>query len=167
MHLRDRIDNYIWFILLLAVVLAYANTPFNGFVWDDHQIIINNQVNRDLKNIYQIFTSADVAFSDDKTPYFRPLNRFTYMLDYRLFELNPFWYHLENIFIHLANALLLFYLLSREVFKRVIPAAIAALLFAVHPANAEAVNFISGRNNVLAVFFVLLSLIFYLRGERN
>lgn len=159
-----------WFLLwavLAAVTLAvYANSIGNGFVWDDHDIIVANPANRDLSAIGTLFTSADVVVATEPTPYYRPLNRLTYLLDYRLFGTNPAGYHAEGIMIHLAVVTALF-CLAGTFFGEPAPAFAAALLLAVHPVNAEAVNFISARNNLLATLFVLLSLLAFLRGERT
>jgi protein O-mannosyl-transferase len=150
----------VFLVLILAVCGVYGNSLFNGFVWDDHDIIIDNPVNRDLSNIPAIINSADSTLSGHQKNYYRPLNRFTYMLDYQLYGLNPLGYHMENIVFHLLNAFLV-YLLVVRLFSGQTAAFVAALLFAIHPINAEAVNFVSGRNNLLATFFVLLSFLSY------
>jgi protein O-mannosyl-transferase len=154
-------------ILVAAVLLVYANSLFNGFVWDDNQIIVNNPVNRDFGNLRQLLFGADVVYADDVADYYRPLNRLTYMVEYRLYGLNPVGYHLVNVLIHAANVVLLF-MLGRRLFGETLPAWAAALIFAVHPLNTEAINFISGRNNALATLFVLATVLLYQRGcEKN
>lgn len=153
-------------ILALMAIFAYSNSLLNGFVWDDSQIVVNNPINRDLANIRQVLFGADVAYVDDLTNYYRPLNRLTYMIEYPLFGLNPQGYHLVNILIHAANVLLLF-LLGLRLFREPQAAFASAMLFAVHPINAEAVNFISGRNNALTTLFILLSVLTFIKGERT
>lgn len=153
-------------ILVLVTFGVYANGIGNGFVWDDHEIILNNPTNRDPAAIGKLFRSADVVLSTESNPYYRPLNRLTYMIDYQLFGLNPAGYHAESILVHCAAVLALF-LLACQLFGSPFPAFAAALLFAVHPVNAEAVNFISGRNNLLATLFVLLSFLLWRRGGRE
>jgi protein O-mannosyl-transferase len=153
-------------LLALATLLVYANSVFNGFVWDDKAIIIDNPINRSLSNVFQVLFSPDVVYQGDPASYYRPLNRFTYLMDYHFFGLKPALYHLESIFIHFMNVVLL-YKLCLFLFKKAEPAFVAALLFSLHPVNSEAVNFISGRNNLLSVFFVLLSLLVYLRGRER
>ncbi len=168
---QKAVDTYrkkpeIWLVALLtcATILAYGNSLFNSFVWDDHDIIINNAENRDLSNFSTLFLSPDSTVSGNQKSYYRPLNRLTYMLDYQVFGLHPAGYHLENIIIHLMTVILLFFVAYR-LFAGYVPAFIAALIFAVHPVNAEAVNFISARNNLLAAFFVLLTALVYLHAE--
>jgi protein O-mannosyl-transferase len=153
-------------ILIVITTAVYAVSIGNGFVWDDHEIIVNNPSNKDLSTIAALFTSADVVVSSDRSPYYRPLNRLTYLVDYQLFDLRPAGYHAESVLIHVAAVLALFSL-TLALFNELFPAFVASLFFAVHPINAEAVNFISGRNNLLATLFVLLSFIVYKRGEHD
>lgn len=154
-------------VALAAVTLAaYGVGVLNGFVWDDHQIIVNNPINRDLANIRQVLFDADVVFADDVADYYRPLNRLTYLFEYQLFGLRPAGYHLVNILIHLGNVLLLF-VLGQRLFREPLAAFVSALLLGIHPITTEAVNFISGRNNILASLFTLATVILFLQGEET
>ena len=150
--------------LTFATLVTYGNSLLNGFVWDDRDIVVNNATNRDLSNFTALFSSADSTVSGNQKNYYRPLNRFTYMLDYQMFGLRPAGYHAENIIIHLITAILL-YLMALKLIGKPVPAFIAALIFVIHPVNAEAVNFISTRNSLLAAFFVLLTAMTYLHAE--
>ena len=155
-------DRQLWaalFILMAVTLLVYAVSFFNGFVRDDEVIIVNNPQTLSLQNIPDVLLTPDVI-----KPYYRPLNRATYLLDYRIAGMNPAWYHGINIAIHGGNVLLL-YLLCRRLFPDRTAALIAALLFAVHPANSEAINFISARNTILALFFSLASLLAFMRAR--
>jgi tetratricopeptide (TPR) repeat protein len=82
------------------------------------------------------------------------------MLDYSLWGLRPAGYLLENVFIHGLNGFLL-YLLVQRLSGRWGAAALAALLFTVHPVQVEAVAWVSQRKSVLSLFFFLLSLLLY------
>jgi protein O-mannosyl-transferase len=147
--------------IALVVISVYGASFFNGFVMDDEGIIVSNPTTHHLSNLREVLFSPDVV-----KPYYRPLNRASYLLDYQLFGLNPFWFHAVNIVIHLLNALLL-YLVARRLFEDRSAALVAALLFAVHPANSEAVNFISARNTLLALFFSLASLLAFLEAPEK
>jgi len=159
----------VWYpaLLILVTLLVYMNSLNNGFVWDDEIIIVNNPQNRELSHILDLFRSADIVHSDEpQTPYYRPMNRLTYMVDYQLFGLHPLAYHVENLGLHLITVFLLFFLVA-TLFANSTAAFLAALIFAVHPINAEAVNFISARNTMLAAVFVLSSFIVYLHAVRK
>jgi len=151
-------------LLICSTLVTYGNSLLNGFVWDDHDTIVNNAVNKDINNILSLFSSVDSTVSGNQKYYYRPLNRLTYMLDYQIFGLRPAGYHVENIIIHLIAAILL-YLMALKLIGKPVPAFIAALIFVVHPVNAEAVNFISARNSLLSASFVLLTAITYLHAE--
>ncbi len=149
-------------VLIIVVTLAvYAISLANGFVLDDDAIIVKNPQTLSLRSIPDVLFSPDVI-----KPYYRPLNRASYLLDYQLAGLNPAWYHAVGIMVHLGNAILLFLVASRLLADRK-AALIAALLFAVHPVNSEAVNFISTRNTLLAGFFSLASLLAFLRAREQ
>ena len=151
-------------ILAAATLLVYSISFFNKFVLDDEVIIVNNPQTLSLRNIPEVLLAPDLI-----KPYYRPLNRATYLLDYRLAGMNPAWYHGVNVLIHLGNVILLYLVCLRLLPDRT-AALVAALIFAVHPANSEAVNFISARNTLLALFFSLASFLAFLeargRGKR-
>jgi len=145
-------------LLVLLTLAVYGNSLSNGFVWDDDFIIVNDPATRELTGAAALLLSPDVV-----RPYYRPLNRASYLLDYQLFGMRPAGFHAINVLFHLLNVLLV-YLLGLRLFRTAGPAVLAAALFAVHPVNSEAVNFISGRNNLLALFFVLTSVLVFDRG---
>jgi hypothetical protein len=145
-------------LLALLTLAVYGNSLINGFVWDDEFIIVNDPAVRNLSEAPALMLSPDVV-----KPYYRPLNRLSYLLDYSLFGMRPAGFHAINVLFHLLNVLLL-YLLGLRLFRSPAPAVLAAALFAVHPVNAEAVNFLSARNTLLSLFFVLSSILVFHQG---
>jgi hypothetical protein len=94
--------------------------------------------------------------------YYRPLALLSLLTDFYLYGGNPVGYHLTSILLHLANALLVYALASALLRERQADGFypfLAALLFAVHPVNTEAVIWISARPDVLCCFFSLLCLL--------
>jgi tetratricopeptide (TPR) repeat protein len=83
------------------------------------------------------------------------------MLDVQLFGLNPRWHHLTNLLFHIANSLLLFFVLHRMT-KAVWRSAFVAALFALHPLHAESVAWVAERKDVLSFFFWMLTMGAYL-----
>jgi hypothetical protein len=146
-------------ILAAATLLVYSVTLFNKFVQDDEVIIVNNPQTLSLRNVPEVMLAPDII-----KPYYRPLSRATYLLDYRIAGMNPAWYHGVNVLIHLGNVILL-YLVCIRLLPDKAAALVAALIFAVHPANSEAVNFISARNTLLALFFSLASFLAFLEAR--
>jgi tetratricopeptide (TPR) repeat protein len=88
------------------------------------------------------------------------------MLDVQIFGMEPGWHHLMNVFLHLANTVLLFLLLARMSASRWQSLFVAAL-FALHPLHVESVAWISERKDLLSTLFFLLTLIGYSRYAKR
>lgn len=140
------------FLALLAF-LVYANSLGNGFVGDDHSVILHNPVLRDSP--LALFSRIDTTSDTELLPFYRPLTYLTFLLEQRLHGLTPFFVRLLNVLLHSANTFLV-YRLSRTLFKYEHAPLLVGLLFALHPLQSEGVNFnAGGRNTMLACFFVL------------
>jgi len=111
----------------------------------------------------------DLIFSGGKG-YYRPLPILSLQVDFLFFGGNPAGYHLTNLLLHLANALLVYHLatmLMREQEGNTFFPFLAGMLFAAHPVNSEAVAWICGRADLLCCFFFLLTFIALTRpGKR-
>lgn len=148
---------------MLTSCAAYANSFFSGFVWDDKVLVVQKQAFfSDHANAIRILISPDAPLGVI-TPYYRPLNTLSYMLDHYLWGLNPFWYHLENVLLH-ALVSTLFYLLLIKVFEDGKLAFFSALLFALHPVNTESVSWVAARNVLFCGVFSIASLFFLAKG---
>ena len=154
--------------MLAAVVLAaFLPTLAGGFVpLDDDVNFVHNLAYRGLgqQQLAWMFTTRSLG-------HYIPLSWMSLGLDYLVWGMNPFGYHLTNVLLHLANALLLLYL-ARALLQKAWPrpedggavtagALTAALAFAVHPLRVESVAWITERRDVLCGFFVLWVLILY------
>jgi Flp pilus assembly protein TadD len=105
---------------------------------------------------------------------YSPLAWMTLGLNYRLGGMDPWGYHLGNVLLHAINAGLVFLVARRllaAAFRDVptdgrldLGAAVAALVFGVHPLRVESVAWITERRDVLCGFFYLLSVLAYLQG---
>ncbi|TMQ66329.1 MAG: tetratricopeptide repeat protein [Candidatus Eisenbacteria bacterium] len=148
-----------------AAVAVYLPTLRHGFLinWDDPTYVVNNPLIRgwSRENLIEIFTKP--YFSN-----FLPLHLVSYMVDYSLWGLNPFGYHLQSVILNGVNAALAL-LVTRRLFGDFTLAFLAALLYAVHPSHVEAVAWISIRKDLLSTTFLLLTVYFYLRatGSRS
>jgi protein O-mannosyl-transferase len=138
-------------VLLAAVFLFYANALANGFVFDDQNHALGNRMLRSLANIPAMLTAS-----------YRPLRDISYALDFAVWGERAFGFHLTNILIHAANTLMVF-VLVRRMSAETLVATFAALIFALHPLQTDAVTYISGRRDVLFTLFYLLSFYSYLR----
>ncbi len=91
---------------------------------------------------------------------FRPVVILSFRLDYLIWGVDPTGFHLTNIILHAANALMLFYLAGILGLKK-IPALFAALFFGLYPASPEAVTWISGRFDVMSMTWLMAALILW------
>ncbi|MBI4388636.1 MAG: tetratricopeptide repeat protein [Nitrospinae bacterium] len=149
--------------LALLVFLVYGHTVFFGFLvnTDDQAYIFRNPYLRDLslENLLAIFTN--VHFDS-----YLPATLASYSADYTLWKYDPFGYHLTQVVLHAANSFLALAVLLLAGVS--FPAALGtAAIYAVHPAHAESVVWISERKNLLSGFFIFLSLVFYLLHARE
>jgi len=151
-------------VLICSVLLIYGNSVLSGFVWDDDRMIVQrSKLFETERAVSTIFTTPDTPSDEYITPYYRPFTSLTYFIDYRVWGLHPFWYHLENVLLHAAVVAVL-YILIKMVFRDAQLAFFTAILFAVHPSNAEAINFISARNNLLCAIFMIITLMSLKKG---
>lgn len=142
-------------VLLMAVLSVYANALQNGFVFDDINHIVKNTILREASNIPRILIAS-----------YRPIRDLSHVLDFAIWGENAFGFHLTNIIIHAVNTLLVFFLV-RHVIGLALPSVLAALIFAVHPLQTDAVTYISGRRDILFSLFYLSSFLCYLRYRRG
>lgn len=148
-------------ILIALTTLAYANSLRNPFVIDDQHVIVRNFLLRQW-TLWDIFSSHLFAPLGVETQYYRPLTLLTFALNYGISELNPFGYHIVNLGLHLLAVLLSYLLFVQFVSPSV--AGLSAALFAVHPANVQAVSYISSRSDPLYVALILLFLLCWTKG---
>ena len=151
--------NAIAFGVIAAIILiAYSNTFTASFHFDDTASIEENYLIKrvTMDNLISIMKGV------------RPVVYLSIMLNYQLSGLNVVGWHVFNIGLHVANSFLIYLLISRTLSlptlakryadkaKRM--ALFAALLFAVHPIQTEAVTYIISRTELLATFFYLAAL---------
>ncbi|MBU2436606.1 MAG: tetratricopeptide repeat protein [Candidatus Omnitrophica bacterium] len=160
-------------LIVILTSLVYANSLKNSFVRDDHIVIVNNDFVKSWKNFPLIFTK-DYLTSISEIKHFgtrdigsgettyRPVVTISYFIDYSLWKLNPFGYHLTNLLLHIFNAILL-YVFINLIAKNKKIALLTSLLFTLHPANSEAVNGIAFREDLLAFLFFISSFILFIK----
>lgn len=106
-------------------------------------------------------------FSPTGGIYFRPLLALSFILDREIWLLNERIMHFENVVFHLLNIAIVYnlalQLLPENEREESYSPLIAALCFGLHPINTESVNWISGRSDVMAGTFVLLSALYLVK----
>jgi hypothetical protein len=141
--------------LVAAVSVAAYLPSFGGaFQFDDYNVIVNDPT---VQSWDLLFERAGGGV--------RALLKASYTLNWTLGGGSTVGFHLVNVALHSFNAVLLFFI-GRKVFPAHPNASlVAALLFALHPAQTEAVTYISGRSVSLMAALYLLSVLLYLRGS--
>ncbi|MBI5641953.1 MAG: tetratricopeptide repeat protein [Deltaproteobacteria bacterium] len=162
-------------ILILAAVTfaVYYGSLGNGFVYDDAEQVLRNKWITDIRYLPAIFTSHTFAFAEGsyQAISYRPLFMAFYMLEYSLFGLNAWGWHLVNIILHAVNAVLVFLVLSRllgrerEGFAAYLPALAGALIFAALPVNSEVVSWIGCVPELLYTSLALSAFYLYIGAE--
>ena len=155
----DKISNkYLVFCICAGLVWAcftvFLQVRHHEFInFDDNQYIVrNNQVKAGLT-----WNGFVWAFTEIHAHNWHPLTWISHMLDCELFGLNPLRHHLVSLSFHIANTLLLFWVLKRMT-AAVWQSAFVAAVFALHPLHVESVAWASERKDVLSTFFWLLTM---------
>jgi tetratricopeptide (TPR) repeat protein len=161
--------------------LAVAALAFIAFIpalsasfvtWDDDPNFLDNPYYRGLgwRNLKWMWTTFHMG-------HYIPIAWMTLGLDYLIWGMNAFGYHLVNLLLHASNAVLLYWIARRlfaaqasegpggETSSRelALAAAVAALVFAIHPLRVESVAWITERRDVLSGVFYLATILLYLR----
>ncbi len=146
-------------LVLLAVVAAYANAFAGGFQFDDWNVIVHDP------------RVASLAAFWASMPGIRPLLKLSYAANHAS-GLGLAGFHAVNVALHAASALLALALLRRLEARAAPPGApagpaplLAALLFALHPVQTEAVTYVSGRSASLCGALALASALVHVAGR--
>lgn len=160
----------------VITLLVYLRSLSSGFVnLDDPLYVRDNPIIRSLD--WNLFSSV---FTHTYLGWWMPLTWISLAVDYHLWELNPFGYHLTNIVLHAVNTGLVVliadmvlkgkgqgsrYKVQGEQGKYFYPVVLlfAGLLWGVHPLRVESVAWVTERKDVLNGLFALGSILFYLR----
>lgn len=153
-------------LLILAVVLAYANVYGNAFLFDDEFLIQKNKFLSSFSFLPEIFSSSSTAGFGGVDSFFRPLQIFLYLVVVQFFGLNTAAFHALNVALHAGNAVLVFLLCQRFGLPRA-GAFFAALIWALHPVHTEAVTYMSATADPLYSAFMLLGLLLWKLENRK
>ncbi|MAE68730.1 MAG: tetratricopeptide repeat protein [Candidatus Peribacteraceae bacterium] len=146
------------FITIGFLIYGYSVITNQFVEFDDTLLIIDNL------SVIQAGRLSSVlwAFGHYDPELYIPLTFVSFQLDAVIGGLNPWIFHLDNLFQHIINSLLITWIL-KLLFKRTDAAVILGLLFLVHPLNTEAVAWASGRKDLLSTLYFLASIGMYLR----
>ena len=174
---RRWVDWLVPALIALVTFAAFLPTLHNQFVnWDDDENFLDNPHYRGLG-----WTQLRWMWTTFHLGHYIPLTWMTFGLDYRLWGMNPFGYHLTSLLLHAANAVVFFFVVHRILTLALprpsergralaVSAGFAALVFAIHPLRVESVAWATERRDVLSGLFYLVTILVYLRaceGEKR
>lgn len=168
-----RSPTFLSLVIAAVTLITFARVLTADFVmWDDDRMIYYNPnlQGLSLERLSWIFTHVDV------TRRYTPLAALNYTITYQFCKLNPLGYHLSTWLFHAASAVLVFlvlrkllmfgpYKIKATAWRITISSAIAAMLWSVHPLRVETVAWAGANFYCQALFFLLASLLFYLRAN--
>lgn len=131
---------------------------FDFVAFDDPLYVTENSKTQDgltYKGIAWAFTTFHASN-------WHPITWLSHMLDCDIYGLNPMGHHWTNLQLHIANTLLLFFILQ-QMTGALWKSAFVAALFALHPLHVESVAWIAERKDVLSTFFGMLTILAYIR----
>jgi tetratricopeptide (TPR) repeat protein len=165
-------------LLALGVAVSYSDSLGVGFYFDDTYGIANNPAIRSLKNIPSFFVDPRAVWTEPTQVDLRPVLLITYAVNYAVSGLQPWSYHVLNLILHFIASWLVFIIVRDHLWRfefphrgepaepwpasergpdgaARIPAAAAALFFALAPLNSQPVNYIWARSALLCVTLYL------------
>lgn len=170
-------------VIAFITFLAYSNSFDSAFHFDDYSSIITHPYIKSINNIpYFFYYNGSPLIS-------RPVTMATFAVNFAIGGLDPFSYHVMNFFIHLANAIMVYWLMTLT-FKTpyfsnqqaavsyqnnaahylpihlfIYSPLFIAIMFAVHPIQTQAVVYIVQRAEILSSFFYLLALVLFIKAS--
>ncbi len=147
-----RADLALGLLVVVATILAYQQTWHAGYIWDDDMHLTQNPCIVGVLGFKGIWTTSAAMYY--------PLVLTNFWLQHALWGLNPLPYHILNVLMHAACALL-FWKVLREL--RVRGAWLGAVVWSLHPVMVESVAWITELKNTQSAFFYLLAILFFIK----
>lgn len=156
---------------LVTVLVFFPALRADWVDWDDQTNFLDNPHYRGLQ-----WSRLQWMLTTNLMGHWIPVTWLTLGMDYVVWGMNPFGYHLTNLLWHTASAVL-FYLVTRRLLGLTMPsassvvrsagAAAATLFFAIHPLRVESVAWITERRALTSGFFLLLAVLSYLKTHER
>src|SRR3990172_4998171 len=146
---------WIFGVLLVVTVVAHSGALNGGFHYDDSHAIVENPAIRSWQPLYYL-TSSKAFSSGGEGGHYRPVTVATFALNYAVGRLDPVGYLVVNLGLHVAVSWMVF-VTGRRLLGGSAWAGLAAVVYALHPVNAEAVNYVVARSSLLAALGALVA----------
>lgn len=145
-------------VLIGAVFLASSNVFDFAYLYDDEFLLQKNKFLNSFDHLFAIFRSASTGGAGYSDSFYRPIQIVFYLITEQIFGHETWAFHLLNLTLHSANAILVFVMGSRLRLPTLYAAG-AALLWALHPIHTEAVTYMSATADPLHTMFILTGLL--------
>lgn len=144
--------------LILLALGAHLPALAGGFIVDDARYVVDNELLESAAGL------ATIWLEPAASPQYYPIVFTSFWLERQLFGLDPFAFHLVNLLLHAAVAVLAWRVLR----ALAVPAPwLGAALFAVHPIHVDTVAWVAERKNLLSALFALAAALLYLAFDRR
>ncbi|MEW6618484.1 MAG: glycosyltransferase family 39 protein [bacterium] len=159
------------FLLILSAVIIIYSIGLTSYLFADDFMFIEKAKNTDWSNWQSIvhswvFTARDSGLwwvpKDTVAQFLRPLIAFSFAIDYSLWGMNPFGFHLLNLLVHIFTSIIVFFIIDFISQNRRV-SLLGSLLFTIHPCQAEAVFWVSGRCDLICGFFYFTSFFCFIK----
>jgi tetratricopeptide (TPR) repeat protein len=151
-------------LLGLVTFVVYSGSLSFDFVWDDWPQIVNSPIIRTWSNLPLAFGSDLWYHVARQQVYYRPLFVAWSMLNYTLFGLRPWGWHLGAVLLHVGAVASVFWL-ARRLGLEYWTAALTATIFALHPVHIEPVTWVSACSDTMVTMFAALAFAAFLNGR--
>ena len=157
--------------MCIIIAAAYIPTLSGDFILDDLPFVKDNPYLQEFHSLTSYLSQEDGISSERSdqwhSGYYRPLVNVTYTVDFMLWGTNGSGFRATNLILHLLTCLILYRCLNLVATGGRTGAFLSVLMFGLHPANTEAVAWITSRNNILVAFFSLATLYFYIKSKKE
>jgi len=144
-------------LIVVLTMVVYIPAMRGGFIWDDALFITDNPMMKAHDGLHRFWLTTEA-------PDYYPLTWSLWWLEWRAWGSNATGYHVVNILLHAANAVLVWMILRR---LKISGAWLAALAFAIHPVNVATVAWISEQKNTLSMMFSAVAVLLYLKFDES
>jgi len=159
------ITAFVVFSILLTTFLAYKDILSYFFTGMDTVPLIHSARIQSLSDIKRILLEPGLKDFPDAIgthKWYRPVSVLSYSIDYAVWGLNPFGYHLTDLLLHCLVLVSIFFLI-RLMTTNLPISVISAFIFTLHPLLTELVPVNARRMDTLATLFTVLSLLFFMK----
>ncbi len=152
--------------IALIAFLTYRDILGYFFTGIDTMALIDSGRIQSFGDVIRIFNEplgSNTPMLERVQKCYRPISTLSYSLDYSIWKLNPFGYHLTNLILHILVSILVFFFIRFLTSGKQVTALLGALIFTTHPVLVEGIPATIRRFDTITTLFVLLSILLFLK----